>query len=414
MMYDQILVRFGDLTLKGKNQKEFLRRLYSLMDLKMKGLNVTIERAHDRIYIHLNDADVNEVEKRLQLVSGISSYSLVTKCSNDLQVIKETALALMKEIVTTNTLFKIETKRANKNYHLTSLEVTKHVSGYVLANHSLLKVDVHNPEVVLHLELKGDSCYLYNKEIRAMGGFPVGVAGKGLLMLSGGIDSPVAGYLAMKQGIEIECVHFESTPLTSIESAQKVVDLVKKMAKYAPKNTIKLHMIPFKEMHMALLDNVPESYNITIMRRMMYRIATKLAEKKKCLCLVNGESVGQVASQTLGSMNTINSVTNIPVIRPLCTYDKADIIRISRHIDCFELSIKPFEDCCTVYVPKAPATSPKKEKAELFEKAFDYETLVNEAVENVNTISIDMDSDLDLSMLGLEVREVIKELQNND
>ena len=414
MMYDQILVRFGDLTLKGKNQKEFLRRLYSLMDLKMKGLNVTIERAHDRIYIHLNDADINEVEKRLQLVSGISSYSLVTKCSNDLQVIKETALALMKEIVTTSTLFKIETKRANKNYHLTSLEVTKHVSGYVLANHSLLKVDVHNPEVVLHLELKGDSCYLYNKEIRAMGGFPVGVAGKGLLMLSGGIDSPVAGYLAMKQGIEIECVHFESTPLTSIESAQKVVDLVKKMAKYAPKNTIKLHMIPFKEMHMALLDNVPESYNITIMRRMMYRIATKLAAKKKCLCLVNGESVGQVASQTLGSMNTINSVTNIPVIRPLCTYDKADIIRISRHIDCFELSIKPFEDCCTVYVPKAPATSPKKEKAELFEKAFDYETLVNEAVENVNTISIDMDSDLDLSMLGLEVREVIKELQNND
>ena len=414
MMYDQILVRFGDLTLKGKNQKEFLKRLYSLMDLKMKGLNVTVERAHDRIYIHLNDADVNEVEKRLQLVSGISSYSLVTKCSNNLQTIKETALSLMKQIVTTNTLFKVETKRANKNYPLTSLEVTKHVSGYVLSNHELLKVDVHNPEVVLHLELKGDSCYLYNKEIRAMGGFPVGVAGKGLLMLSGGIDSPVAGYLAMKQGIEIECVHFESTPLTSIESAQKVVDLVKKMAKYAPKNTIKLHMIPFKEMHMALLDNVPESYNITIMRLMMYRIATKLAAKRKCLCLVNGESVGQVASQTLGSMNTINSVTNIPVIRPLCTYDKADIIRISRHIDCFELSIKPFEDCCTVYVPKAPATSPKKDKAELFEQAFDYETLVNEAVENVNTITIGMDSDLDLSMLGLEVREVIKELNNNN
>ena len=414
MMYDQILVRFGDLTLKGKNQKEFLKRLYSLMDLKMKGLNVTVERAHDRIYIHLNDSDVNEVEKRLQLVSGISSYSLVTKCSNELQTIKETALALMKQIVTKETLFKVETKRANKNYPLTSLEVTKHVSGYVLAHHNMLKVDVHNPEVVLHLELKGDSCYLYNKEIRAMGGFPVGVAGKGLLMLSGGIDSPVAGYLAMKQGIEIECVHFESTPLTSIESAQKVVDLVKKMAKYAPKNTIKLHMIPFKEMHMALLDNVPESYNITIMRRMMYRIATKLAEKKKCLCLVNGESVGQVASQTLGSMNTINSVTNMPVIRPLCTYDKADIIRISRHIDCFELSIKPFEDCCTVYVPKAPATSPKKDKAEIFEKAFDYETLVNEAVENVNTISIDMDSDLDLAMLGLEVREVIKELNNNN
>ena len=297
---------------------------------------------------------------------------------------------------------------------MTSLEISKAVSSHVLKNCKNLTVDVHNPDETLNIELRHKDTYLYLTNIPGMGGFPVGVAGKGLLMLSGGIDSPVAGYLAMKQGVEIECVHFESTPLTSIESAQKVVDLVKKMAKYAPKNTIKLHMIPFKEMHMALLDNVPESYNITIMRRMMYRIATKLAEKKKCLCLVNGESVGQVASQTLGSMNTINSVTNMPVIRPLCTYDKADIIRISRHIDCFELSIKPFEDCCTVYVPKAPATSPKKDKAELFEKAFDYETLVNEAVENVNTISIDMDSDLDLSMLGLEVREVIRELNNNN
>ena len=411
MLYNQILVRFGDLTLKGKNQKEFLRRLYSLMALKMKGLNVKIENTHDRIYIHLNDCTADEVINRLQYVSGISSYSLVVKCSNDLKDIKETALNLMKEIAVKDTTFKVETKRANKNYPMTSLEITKHVAGYVLANHHLLHVDVHNPELTLHLEVKGDSCYLYNKEYRAMGGFPVGVAGKGLLMLSGGIDSPVAGYLAMKQGVEIECIHFESTPLTSIESAQKVVDLVKKMAKYAPDNRINLHMVPFKELHMALLDNVPESYNITIMRRMMYRIATKIAQKKKCLCLINGESVGQVASQTLGSMNTINSVTNMPVLRPVCTYDKADIIKISRMIDCFELSIKPFEDCCTVYVPKAPATAPKIDKAVLYESSFDYETLVDQAVENTNSIYIDMDSDLDLSFLGLEVREVIKELK---
>ena len=411
MLYNQILVRFGDLTLKGKNQKEFLKRLYELMALKMKGLNVEIENTHDRIYIHLNDVPTEEVVKRLEYVSGISSYSFVVKCSNDLKEIKTTALELMKEIANKDITFKVETRRANKNYPLHSMEVTKQVAGYVLANHNLLHVDVHNPEVTLHLELKGNSCYLYNTEVRAMGGYPVGVAGKGLLMLSGGIDSPVAGYLAMKQGVEVECMHFESTPLTSIESAQKVIDLVKIMARYAPKNKINLHMVPFKELHMALLDNVPESYNITIMRRMMYRIASKLAQKKDCLCIINGESVGQVASQTLRSMNTINSVTSIPVLRPLCTYDKLDIIAISKKMECFDISIKPFEDCCTVYVPKAPATAPKIDKCEAFEKLFDYETLVNDAVEQTNSITIDVESDLDLSMLGLEVREVIAELK---
>lgn len=412
MIYNQILVRFGDLTLKGKNQKDFLRKLYELMALKMKGLNVEIENTYDRIYIHLHDENVSEVIKRLEYVSGISSYSLVVKCDNDLQTIKEKSLELMKEVAKKDITFKVETKRANKNYPLHSMEVTRHVSGYVLANHSLLHVDVHNPDVTLHLELKGNACYLYNQETRAMGGYPVGVAGKGLLMLSGGIDSPVAGYLAMKQGVEIECVHFESTPLTSIESAQKVIDLVKVMAKYAPGNKINLHMVPFKELHMALLDNIPESYNITIMRRMMYRIAALLAEKKNCLCIINGESVGQVASQTLRSMNTINSVTTMPILRPLCTYDKQDIIKISKKMDCFDISIKPFEDCCTVYVPKAPATAPKIDKCISFEKSFDYEKMVIDAVENTNSIMISADSDIDLSLLGLEVREVIKELKS--
>ncbi|MDE5565354.1 MAG: tRNA 4-thiouridine(8) synthase ThiI [Anaeroplasmataceae bacterium] len=411
-MYNQILVRFGDLTLKGRNQKEFLRRLYALMALKMKGLNVSIENTHDRIYIYLNDTKAEDVIDRLKYVSGISSYSLVVKCSNDIKVIKQTALELMKDLVTKDTTFKVETKRSNKKYPIHSMDVTKQVAGYVLANHSLLHVDVHEPEVTLHLELKNEDCYLYNEEIRAMGGYPVGVAGKGLLMLSGGIDSPVAGYLAMKQGVEIECIHFESTPLTSIESAQKVIDLVKKMAKYAPHNKINLHMVPFKELHMALLEHVPENYNITIMRRMMYRIATKLAIKKNCICLINGESVGQVASQTLMSMNTINSVTNYPILRPLCTYDKVDIIALSKKIDCYDVSIKPFEDCCTVYVPKAPATAPKIEKAELYEKNFDYESMVDEAVNNTNSIIIEEDSDLDLSLLGLEVREVILEIKN--
>ena len=412
MLYNQILVRFGDLTLKGKNQNTFLRALYKLIEKKLEGLNVEIENRHDRVYIHLNDEDVNKVIERLNLVSGISSYSLVVKCSDNIEDIKANALALMKERVNTKTTFKVNTRRADKNYPLHSMEITKIISSYVLSNHHDLVVDVHNPSVELNIELRNNACYLYNTNIRALGGYPVGIAGKGLLMLSGGIDSPVAGFLAMKQGVEIECIHFESTPLTSIESAQKVVDLVKKLAKYAPNNKIMVHMVPFKELHMALLDNVPESYNITIMRRMMYRIATKLAIKKNCLCIINGESVGQVASQTLGSMNTINSVTNYPILRPLCTYDKQDIITISKKIDCYDLSIKPFEDCCTVYVPKAPATAPKIEKAIEFEKSFDYEKMIDEAVENTNSILIDKDSDLDLSFLGLEVREVVKEFNS--
>jgi len=413
MIYNQILVRFGDLTLKGKNQKVFLKTLYKIFSQKMDGLKVDVEYLFDRIFIHLNDENVNKVIERLNLVSGISSYSLVLKCSNDLEDIKIKSKELMDEVVKTKVTFKVNTRKRFKDYPMHSMDVTKAVSGYVLKNNQNLVVDVHNPEVELNIEIREDGAYLFNTHIRAMGGYPVGVAGKGLLMLSGGIDSPVAGYLAMKQGVEIECIHFESTPLTSIESAQKVVDLVKKLAKYAPNNKINVHMVPFKELHMALLDNVPESYNITIMRRMMYRIATKLAIKKDCLCLVNGESVGQVASQTLGSINTINSVTNYPIIRPLCTYDKIDIINLSKKIDCYDLSIKPFEDCCTVYVPKAPATAPKKHLAEKYEEAFNYEEMVDWCVENTNSITISKDSNLDFTFEGLEVREVIKELKES-
>ena len=409
MIYNKILVRYGDLTLKGRNRKIFVQRVVNLVKEKLEGLKTTLEITHDRIYVAINGEDTNEIIKRLSYVSGISSYSLVVRVDTtfDMDQIKEAAVNLINEQIKGDVKFKIESKRSDKTFPLTSLEISKEVSSYVLKHCKNLHVDVHNPEETLYIELRNKDTYLYLKDIQGMGGFPVGVAGKGLLMLSGGIDSPVAGYLAMKQGVEIECVHFESTPLTSIESAQKVVDLVKKMAKYAPKNRIKIHFVPFKELHMALLDNVPESYNITIMRRMMYRITSKLCEKFGALCIVNGESVGQVASQTLGSMNTINSVTCTPIIRPVVTYDKNQIIKIARMIDTYDISIKPFEDCCTVYVPKSPATAPTIEKSVLFEKSFDYETLVNEAVENVKTISIDVDSDLDLSFLGLEVRNVL-------
>ncbi len=408
MIYNQILVRFGDLTLKGRNQKDFYNRLIRLIHLKLKGLNVTIHNYHDRVYIDLNDVDYKDVIEGLDKVSGLYSYSLCFRCEKDIETIKDSAIKLCKEeIVGDKVSFKVRCKRADKRYPITSPELNQIVSGAVLSSCQNLVVDVHNPEKTLNVEVRNEGCFMYTTEIRGMGGFPVGVAGKGLVMLSGGIDSPVCGILAMKQGIEIECIHFESTPLTSIESAQKVVDLVKIMANYAPQNKIKLHMVPFKEMHMALLDNVPEQYNITIMRRMMYRIATKLALKRECLVLVNGESVGQVASQTLYSMSVINNVTNMPVIRPLVTYDKVDIIKLAEKYKTFETSIKPFADCCTVYVPKNPATHPHLDKCVEYEALFDYETIVNETVENTKTIELSPTSDLDLSLLGLEVRKVI-------
>lgn len=407
MIYDQILVRFGDLTLKGKNQKEFLNRLIRLIHLKLKGLNVGVRHTHDRVYIDLLDTPCEDVIERLDLVSGLYSYSLVCKVDNDIEAIKKKSVEILAEEVKEKTTFKLAAKRANKNFPITSPELNQIISSHVLRNNANLVVDVHNPKLTLYVEVRSEGTYIYTNEIKGFGGYPVGVAGKGLVMLSGGIDSPVCGILAQKQGVEIECIHFESTPLTSIESAQKVVDLVKVMSKYSPNDKILLHMVPFKELHMALLDNIPESYNITIMRRMMYRIAEGIAKKRDCLVIINGESIGQVASQTLYSMNVINSVTNMPIIRPLATYDKVDIIKYATKFKTFDTSIKPFEDCCTVYVPKAPATHPHLDKCIEYEKRFDYAKYVSEAIENTKTIELSPDSELDLSMLGLEVRAVI-------
>ncbi len=416
MIYNQILVRFGDLTLKGKNQRDFIQKEMNLIKSKLEGLNVKIIKAHERVYIDLLDEDYKLVLERLDLVSGLSSYSLVLTASKDLEDIKEKALMLVKEEIKGETTFKVSTRRADKKFPLESLEVSKIVAGYILSDNKFpnLKVEIHNPQNELHVEIREEGVFLFLNDIRAMGGYPVGVAGKGLLMLSGGLDSPVAGYLAMKQGIEIECLHFESTPLTSIESSQKVVDLCKIISKYSPHNKIKLIMIPFKELHMALLDNVDDSYKITVMRRMMFRIADKMAHKRKALCIVTGESVGQVASQTLMSMNTINSVTNIPVIRPLVTTDKVDIIHLAHKIKTYETSIRPFEDCCTVYLPKNPATTPKIYQAQKYEETFDYEPMVDFCVENARILTITPNSDIDLASLGFEAREVIDLINKKD
>lgn len=408
-MYERILVRYGDLTLKGKNKKVFVERVNQLIKDKVDNPHVKYEKNHDRLYIVLHGEDYQEIITRLDRVSGLSSYSLVSKTERDLDSIMARALEVVQGELTDKVVtFKVEAKRADKNYPITSPQLQQKVAAHVLRNTELLLVDVHQPELTLHVEVRQEAAFLYCKKIKGMGGFPVGVAGKGLLMLSGGIDSPVAGFLAMKQGIEIECIHFESTPLTSIESAQKVLDLTEKLAVYAPKNKINVHMVPFAELHTALLNHIPEAYNITIMRRMMYRISEKIAEIHKCLVLVNGESVGQVASQTLQSMSVINRVISMPVIRPLATYDKLDIIAISRNIDCYDISIMPFEDCCTVYVPKKPTTAPRLDKCIAFEQSFDFESLVQKTVEATNTIVVHAGVHRDITLEGFTVSEIFQ------
>ena len=407
-MYERILVRYGDLTLKGKNKKVFIFKVNSLIREKVNNSVVEYEKKHDRLYILLNGEDHNEIIKGLDKVSGLSSYSLVSKSDRDIETVKENALRIIQgELGQKVIKFKVETKRSDKMYHLISPEITQIVASYVLKNTSLLVVDVHKPELILNVEIRHNAAFIYCKKIKGMGGFPVGVAGKGLLLLSGGIDSPVAGFLAMKQGIEIEGIHFESTPLTSIESAQKVIDLSEKLAVYAPNSKVILHLVPFMKMHTALLEHIPEAYNITIMRRMMFRIAKKIALRNNCLVLITGESVGQVASQTLKSMSVINEVVNIPVIRPLSTYDKLDIIKISKDIDCYKTSIKPFEDCCTVYVPKRPTTAPNLEKCVYYESKYDFDALVDNTVNETKTIKLSTKEHLDITMLGLVVGDVI-------
>ena len=305
-----------------------------------------------------------------------------------MDIIKEIACRIIDE--DEGNTFKIDTKRADKDFPLTSLEMNKAIAGYVFhhTKKENLKVDVHNPQIRVKIELRKDYTYIMDNVIKGAGGYPVGVGGKALLMLSGGIDSPVAGYLMMKRGIDIECIHYASPPYTNEKAREKVLDLADVMKNFTH-GRITVHIIPFTGLQLSVYDHCDESYAMTVMRRMMYRIAEKVCEKRHIQAIVNGESVGQVASQTLDSMNTINSVIRTPVIRPVACLDKLEIIDLAEKIGTYDISIRPFEDCCTIFTPKRPATKPKKYKAEVYEKAWDFMSQIEECVENMETIVID-------------------------
>lgn len=408
-MNDLMLVRYGDLLLKGKNLKYFTRTVNQLIQEKLEGLAVDYDFRHDRAYLILNDVNPIEVTKRLAYVTGVYSFSLVSKTSVDYDVIADVSVMLIEaKLQGKAASFKVETKRADKDIPITSMEISKLVSGKILRKIPLLTVDVHHPDIQLDIEIRKDGAYVFIDEIKGIGGYPVPMGGKAIVLLSGGIDSPVAGFLAMKKGIEIECVHFESTPMTSIESVQKVIDLTAVLARYHPQNSIKLHLVPFLALHELLIKMVPESYLITIMRRMMLRIATIIESNVQAKAIVTGDSIGQVASQTLESMNAIQHVTKSLIIRPLASFDKLDIMNLAREIETLAISNRPFSDCCSVYVPKNPSIRPEAFFAEKFEFKLPYQPLIDDIVSKVVTLNINADNQVDIRKNGLTVAEAIQ------
>ncbi len=391
-MDELIMLRYGELSTKGKNKRDFINLLGCNVKHALKKFsNLTYDIKYDHIYIHLNGEKYDDVSKRLLDVSGIYSFSKVYRLPIDLDVLKKEALKLA--LAANKKTFKVHTKRPNKTFPVHSEEINRLIAGEILHN-SDYRVDVHNPELMINVTVREDYIYLFTDETLAAGGYPLGSGGKSLMMLSGGIDSPVAAYLMMKRGIKIECIHFASPPYTNEAVITKIKDLLKKLTAY--QKEIKLFIVPFTKLQEEIYHHVNISYAITIMRRMMYRIASRVATKRKDLVIANGESLGQVASQTLKSISVIEKVSTLPVIRPLAIFDKVDIIKIARKIDTYDISIRPYEDCCTIFEVKNPTTAPNEEKAIEYEQLFDFEKLIDDCVNNLEVLTITDEDEDDL------------------
>lgn len=383
-----ILLRYGELTLKGKNRHYFENRILNHVQRITQAFPaIRLKKVYGRIYLQLNGEDFETVAERLQQVFGLSSFSPVWRCDLTLEAIMETALHVLKLEIPSPRTFKVNVKRAYKNFPLNSQQLNQRIGGFLLKNIPGLRVDVHEPDVQLRVEVREEGAYVFLKTIPGLGGFPVGSNGKAMLMLSGGIDSPVAGWLTMKRGVEIEAVHFHSFPYTSERAQQKVIDLTRKLAPYA--GSIKLHMVPFTEIQTRLNQLKRDHLLITLMRRAMMRITEKLAIKNDAQAIVTGESIGQVASQTLTSLHVIGNVVDLPIIRPLVTMDKLEIVSIAEKIDTYSISILPYEDCCTLFVPKSPSTKPNLQVVQKIERNIpELDRLIDEAVEATELIKI--------------------------
>ncbi len=379
MNTDMIIVFFGELGTKGRNIMDFIRLLGKNIQYALKDFpSLTYEIKKDHIYILLNGESYDEVKKKLKKVSGIGSFALARSVSKDMDEISKEALGLyLKSGVST---FKIATKRADKTFPIHSDDISRKVGAYVLTHTDGAKVDVHHPDILIEVYVREEAAYVYGIKEKGLGGYPLGIAGKSLCLLSGGIDSPVAAYLMMKRGVKLECIHFAAPPYTSQAVIDKIHDLLHVLNDYQP--DIKLYIVPFTDLERKIYEVAGPSYCVTIMRRMMLRIADSIAFKHNDLVLSGGESIGQVASQTLYSMQVIEEVGQHPFIRPLATYDKTEIIDLSKDIGTYDISIRPYEDCCTIFTLKDPVTHPNLDKVHEIEDSFDWKAMVHDCVKN--------------------------------
>lgn len=382
--YDTVLIRYGELSTKGKNRKDFITRLYHNVKYALRDYpSLTYQKTHDRIYIKLTDENTDEIKEKLQKVFGISSFSFTEKVESNIEKIKETCLRIAKE--SDKKTFKMMTKRHDKSFPMVSDEINRTCAGEILHN-TELKVDVHEPELLIRVEVHEKYTYITSDKIKGAGGYPAGINGKVLLLLSGGIDSPVAAYELMKRGLYVEAIHFASPPYTSEAAKNKVLKLAEMVSEY--QGQMKVHVINFTDIQLEIYKTAGDPYAVTLMRRMMYRLAERCAKANHCLAIGTGESVGQVASQTLESIAVINETITMPVLRPLVCFDKVEIIDLARKIGTYETSILPFEDCCTIFDPKNPVTHPASDKCMHFESQFDYEPMLEKALETQEVVSV--------------------------
>ncbi|KKC29413.1 tRNA uracil 4-sulfurtransferase ThiI [Caldanaerobacter subterraneus KAk] len=377
-MKDVLLIKYGELALKGENRSFFENTLVKNIKYALKDFDgVKVEKTHGRIYVEC-EKDVEEAIERLKKVFGIVGITRAKEADLDLEEIFKAAVDLMKSHQ--GKTFKVETKRPNKAFPYNSMDVSRRVGAAVLKNVKNMKVDVHNPDVLLNVEIR-EKAFLYAGVIEGAGGLPLGTNGKATVLLSGGIDSPVAAWMMMKRGVEVEAVYFHSPPYTSDRAKEKVVDLCKVLSQYG--RGMRLHVVHFTDLQLEIYEKCPARLTTIIMRRMMMKIAEKIAQQNGSLALITGESLGQVASQTIESLYVTNSSVSLPVFRPLIGMDKREIIDIAQKIGTYEISIRPYEDCCTIFVPKHPATKPKLEKVLEAEEKMDYQKFIDNFEEEV-------------------------------
>ncbi|MFD6438632.1 tRNA uracil 4-sulfurtransferase ThiI [Peribacillus sp. NPDC060186] len=387
MKFDHIIIRYGEISTKKRNRKGFVDKMKAHIRWSLKDIEgVVLTANRERMYVLLNGVDHKPVIERLKGIFGIQSLSPAIKIERDLEVMKTAALYYLNHTLEEVGTFKITTKRADKDFPYNTDEINRALGGHLLRNTEDLKVDVKNPDLNLLVEVRREAVYLTGEIIPGAGGLPFGSSGKAMLMLSGGIDSPVAGFLSMKRGLDVEAIHFYSPPFTSERSRQKVIDLAGKLAEI--NGSMKVHIVPFTEIQLLIQKQIPENYSMTTTRRLMMRVADQIREKEEAMALITGESLGQVASQTMSSMYAINEVTNTPILRPLITMDKTEIIKIARELDTFEISNLPYEDCCTVFTPASPKTKPKREKVNYYESFVDFESLIAKAVADTEILTV--------------------------